>query len=150
MGTTTATLDNAPTDNKGDNNGQQLTHQMNEVHNDDKKSGTKGEPGPKGKSQDCKKMTMESHINAIIGAIEGNTVDITNLQVKYDKVIKQEYIENGPKVNIASMLPKLPPVIDVEENDNDNISNSSSNDETSAISCESFDSKHITNMKHNW
>ena len=139
MGTTPATMDNAPSHNKGDKNEQQLTHQMNEEQSDNKQSET-NESEPIGKSQDSGKRNMENHTNAIIGAIEGNTVDITNLQVKCDKVIKQEYIENGPKVNIASMLPKLPPVIDVEENDNDNISNSSSNDETSAITCETFDS----------
>ena len=122
---------------------------MNEEHSNNKQSG-KNESDPTGKSQDSGKMNMENHTNAIIGAIEGNTIDITNLQVKCDKVIKQEYIENGSNVNIASMLPKLPPVINVEENNNDNASNSSSNDETSAITCETIDSKQVTSKKHKW
>ena len=74
------------------------------------------------------------------------------IQTKCDKEIKKELIDSNETVNFAEQLPKLPKVINLEnESVNNDEQNDSSNDETSAITYETHESKETKRThKHKW
>ena len=142
MGTTPATMDHAPSSDKGEStNHAEIRYKNKTKQKDSPKTSTDTKINLR-KSKRNMNTGMKNHTNAIMEAIAGDTADITAIQTKCDKVIKQELIESNETVNIAEHFPKLPKVINIEsESVNNDEQNDSSNDETSAITYETHKRK---------